>query len=174
MKIKEYKSIILFGAAWILFFFLTEFLMNIFFKDNTPLWKIIAISFISGLGIFYPFLKNSKNFSLNQVKKKQKREITFNAEGLEFSIQEKIIPLLKRNKFKIINSERNTIKFRSKWSLNSYGENYMLTLKKECITIESTPRSYVFPYDSGTTYKQINFIEKEIINLNLSNKNYKT
>jgi hypothetical protein len=165
MRFKPYKNIVLFGIAWVLFFFVTEFLMNIIFKDKTPFWKILAISFLSGFGMFYPFLKNSKNFSINMVKKKQKRAIKVEKGNVDTNLKEKIIEQLKLNKFKITNSDLEKIELKSKWNINSFGEKYVVSLNEDEITIESFPRLNIFPFDSGRCYEQTNLIEKEIINL---------
>lgn len=136
--------------------------MNMVFNDNTPFWKILSISFISGLGVIYPFLKNGKNFSINKVKKKQKRSIKIHSENLETDLKKKIIEQLKIKKFRIIKSDLNKIVLKSKWNINTFGEKYVVNLSKNEITVESVLKFDVFPLDGGIRYEQTNLIENEI------------
>ena len=165
MKIKLYKNIMLFGVSWILFFFATEFIMNIIFEDKTPFWKILAVSFISGFGMIYPFLKNSRDFSINKVLKKQERLIIINQENSDMNLNEKIIEQLKLNNFKILKFNSQKIVIKSKWTIHSFGEKYNIDFTEKEIKIESLPNMSVIPIDNGRFYQKINLIEQEIINL---------
>lgn len=165
MKLKVFKNIIIFGAAWIFFFFATEFLMNLLFEDETPFWKILAISVISGVTVCYPYLKNGRDFSLDQVKKKQRRTIPRNKEDSTDTLNERVLKQLALKKYRIIYSDLHKIELKPKWHLNSNGEKFCIQIFENEISVESKPRITFIPFDSGNYYKQINLIEKEIINV---------
>lgn len=165
MKLKVFKNIIIFGAAWIFFFFATEFLMNLLFEDETPFWKILAISVISGVTVCYPYLKYGRDFSLDQVKKNQRRTIPINKEVSRASLNEKISKQLTLKKYRIVYSDLHKIELKPKWHLNSIGEKYGIQIADDEIIIESKPKTTIFPFDSGSYCEQINLIKKEIINV---------
>ena len=70
----KYKKLIIFVLLFIIMFFLIEFFMNIIFNDQTPLWKLVAIGIIGGLGAVYPVFKMGENLIL-KVFQSDKKEI---------------------------------------------------------------------------------------------------
>jgi hypothetical protein len=159
---KKALLLLLFAFVWFLVFFLSEFLLSYFFEDQTPLWKILAISTISAVGICWPFLKNSNEFEPLDLLKMQRVEIKLN-KALEANDFEKLITALKAKGFRIKkNQTANRIAFRSRISKSSWGEIYRIDLNDNTAVISSKPLFKIDIYDGGRAKKNIAVI-KEVI-----------
>ena len=156
---KSYKNLLLFGLLWFALFFLTEFLIDSIFSDETPFWKLLAVSLISSIAIVYPFLKRGKKFKLSEVKKKQKRVLENFNELDNPNFLQGLAQLLKDDNFKIKKIGKNEISFRSKMSFKTFGERYVLRVNKASVEIESFPAVFMLPFDNGAVFEEMNKIE---------------
>jgi len=164
---KSYKNILIFALAWFGLFFLTEFFMDQIFSDQTPVWKLLAVSLISALALVYPFIKKGKDFTIDQVRKKQQRCIALKQGLAKEEILRKIEEVLKVSGFIIKTTIGTEITFRTKMSLSTFGENYKLLITAHEILIDSLPAIYTLPFDGGAVYNEINSIQKKIEDLKL-------
>ncbi len=164
---KAYKNIIYFTLFVILFYFMTEiFVNNIIDDENFSLWKTLAISFISALGVVYVFLKNPKDFSIERIKAKQKRVIKVSPQDCNTDLTAKIIEQLKANRFKILTSDAQQIQCKSKKGISyAFGEQYAIYLSENEIVVESVLKYKLPKFDLGVRYEQVNLIEKAIKSL---------
>ncbi len=164
---KAYKNIIYFTLFVILFYFMTEILVNnIIDNEDFSLWKTLAISFISALGIVYIFFKNPKDFTIERIKAKQKRVIKIAPQDCNANLAPKIIEQLKAKRFKILLSDTRQIQCKSKKGISyAFGEKYVIHLNKNEIVIESVLKYNIPQFDLGVRYEQVNLIEKEIRSL---------
>ena len=119
MSLRVYKNIDIFLLFWMVLFFISEFLLNLIFEDQTPVWKIVTVSLFSAAVFIFPILKDSKDFSLDHVRKKQKRSIVLYLKTDQSEINKMLVNLLEANRFKIISNDSDRIKCKTKWNLNS-------------------------------------------------------
>jgi len=131
--------------------------MNVVFEDHTPIWKLISISIISGLGLIYPYFKNSKEFDLQKVSRFQKRKIEHNEIDLDFL---KDI-LASKNIFQKKISVNNYI-FSNKANWKDLGKIYKLKKLDNGVSFKVYPKFCLGIIDGGETYKEVNSIVEEI------------
>ena len=163
MSLSAIKNIVLFLVFWLALFFLSEFILDQVFDDRTPFWKIVAVSLISAAFLVFPIVKKNKDFSLNQVKKKQIRIIEFSSGITATDVFKSILNFLSiDSQFKVISSKSGSINLKSKWSLDTFGERYLITILEKQIRIESKPAIYKLPFDGGQVFNAINDLESKI------------
>lgn len=154
------KVFILFFLFVAVVFFSTEFILDVVFEDKTPLWKIVAISLISALGLVWPFVKRKDEFAFADIIKRQNRTINF-ADTPAPPI-DKIVEWGKENGFKRIKVNGNTISYTTRLSFKTFGERYKLHRTENQITIHSFSRYYFDMLDLGVAKSRIDHMEKSI------------
>lgn len=130
--------------------------MDVIFEDKTPLWKIISVSIIAAIGIFYPFLKKGNSFEFGDIIKHQKVEIEIK-QDVPDSFFEKLKEILIENNYSIEKEGDSSqeLKFSSKFSWKTFGERYSLTKSKSKLILISKPKFGFDILDYGIAKKKI-------------------
>ncbi|MGB0883354.1 MAG: hypothetical protein ACPG4W_04750 [Flavobacteriales bacterium] len=138
--------------------------MDLIFEDNTPFWKLVLISIISGLMLIHPFFKNEEPFSIDMILKKQKRTILFKRKySSSLEIKHKIIRFLEENAYRISQVSPHQIDFKAKLSLPSIGIRYSIQFDENQLVIKSKLSSLYFPFDfNSLRYKTVKSIENQL------------
>ncbi len=161
---KVSKNFVLFGILCVAVFFLVEFTFNQIFDDQTPLWKILAVSLISGVGLFHPLLKHKANFTFADLLKKQYLKVELqNPVHADFLKQLEI--QLTKNGFIITEmpANENIICFKTNMSWHSMGEIYKLSYVEKEVRVVSKPKLPWSIFDLGITKGRMNTIEEIIL-----------
>lgn len=160
----RYKELILFCVILTAFSLAIEFFTDFIFADDTPLWKIISVGIIAGIGMYFPFLKYGKGFKYKTIRKKQQRNITLSktidSDVLKINLVETIEKEelgLKKKKF-----TGNILFFNSKLEWKTFGERYRVIVNNKEIIVKSTPKWGFDIVDSGIAFERMNKLEKNI------------
>jgi len=130
--------------------------MDTVFEDKTPLWKIISVSVIGAIGVFYPFLKKGKSFEFNDILKHQKIELELN-QKLSQDVFEKLKEELNLNNYVLGEESFSpfTLNFKSRMSLKSFGEKYSISIQESKLTIQSKPKFIIDFLDYGISKQNV-------------------
>jgi len=157
------KSLLLFFLLCTGLFFVVEFVFDQLFEDQTPFWKILAVSLISGFGLLHPLLKKGHDFEFSDLLKKQRRQVS-RSKNIDKDLIKQLKSKLSENGFVLAKKSisANTFSFKTKMSFKTFGERYNLSWHKNEFNIASKGKFYIDFYDLGFAKENVDLIENLI------------
>ncbi len=156
--IKDIRSLLVSLLIFFALAILGEFIAGPMFGDDIPLWKILAVSFITAIMTVIPLQK--RGLSTGDIFKYFRRKYFYPQAQLG-ALYTQLLEVFPERYFRLkLNEKEHRIRISRKANWRSFGEVINLKAAESQVLVQVRPKFYLDIFDQGQALESLNRIEQ--------------